>query len=215
MTRRLTDRGEERRAQLLAFATKRFAEKGYHPTSVAEIVEGLGVGKGVFYWYFASKEELLLAILRDAQHDLRRRQQHALAAADDPLARIAAGIRASVHWSAEHRELATLVAFAATDDRFKRAVRRGEEITVDDAMRHVRAAIAAGAIPDQDPLVLTRAMLGVTTELTRCFLHRGDHPPDPGAVDEIAGAAVAFCLGGLAATQGVEMTKKSRDSVER
>ncbi|MBW3557793.1 MAG: TetR/AcrR family transcriptional regulator, partial [Actinobacteria bacterium] len=36
------------------FAAHRFADHGYHPTSVAEIVQGMGVGKGVFYWYFSS-----------------------------------------------------------------------------------------------------------------------------------------------------------------
>ncbi len=73
----------------MAFAIARFAEHGYHPTSVAEIVEGLGVGKGVFYWYFDSKEELLLGqILKDAQTDLRRRQQAAIGDEADPLARI-------------------------------------------------------------------------------------------------------------------------------
>src|SRR3546814_19099987 len=35
----------------MAFATSRFAEQDYHPTSVSEIVAGLGVGSGVFYWY--------------------------------------------------------------------------------------------------------------------------------------------------------------------
>src|SRR5205085_6261795 len=60
MERRLTARGKERRQQLMEFAAARFAEGGYHPTSVAEIVQGLGVGKGVFYWYFDSKEELFL-----------------------------------------------------------------------------------------------------------------------------------------------------------
>jgi len=56
-------------------AAARFAERGYHPTSVAEIVRAIGVGKGVFYWYFSSKEELFLEILKEAQTDLRRRQQ--------------------------------------------------------------------------------------------------------------------------------------------
>ena len=64
-SRRLTQRGKERRAQLLAYATTRFAQDGYHPTSVADIVDGIGVGKGVFYWYFSSKEELFVEILRD------------------------------------------------------------------------------------------------------------------------------------------------------
>ena len=47
MDRKLTQRGEERRRQLMAYATQRFAQNGFHPTSVAEITEGLGVGKGV------------------------------------------------------------------------------------------------------------------------------------------------------------------------
>ena len=38
--RQLTPRGKERRHQLMAFAAARFAEGGFHPTSVAEIVSG-------------------------------------------------------------------------------------------------------------------------------------------------------------------------------
>ena len=41
--RRLTARGEERRRQLLDFATARFADSGYHPTSVADIVGGIDI----------------------------------------------------------------------------------------------------------------------------------------------------------------------------
>ena len=63
MNRRLTQRGRDRRRQLIDFAAHRFAENGYDPTSVAEIVSGMKVGKGVFYWYFSSKEELFLEIL--------------------------------------------------------------------------------------------------------------------------------------------------------
>ena len=82
MARRLTQRGKDRRDQLMQFAATRFAEQGYHPTSVSEIVAGLGVGKGVFYWYFDSKEQLFLEILKEAQTDLRRRQQQAIGDAD-------------------------------------------------------------------------------------------------------------------------------------
>src|SRR5437660_12921447 len=78
MNRRLTPRARDRRSQLMDYAARRFAENGYHPTSVAEIVQGMGVGKGVFYWYFNSKEELLSEILRDAHRDLRRTQQQAM-----------------------------------------------------------------------------------------------------------------------------------------
>src|SRR5687768_17675444 len=116
MNRRLTARGRERRQQLMEFAARRFAENGYHPTSVAEIVQGMGVGKGVFYWYFSSKEELFQEILREAQFDLRRRQQQFVIETDDPVQRIEGGIRATMMWLSEHRHLIGLFQFAASED---------------------------------------------------------------------------------------------------
>lgn len=192
MNRRLTQRGQERRRQLMEFAAARFAEQGYHPTSVAEIVQGLGVGKGVFYWYFSSKEELFLEILKDAQHDLRRTQQQAIDGIDDPVRRIERGIQASMRWSSEHPELYNLFAFAATEERFAPALRKGQATAVSDAMRHVQAGIDAGAIREGDPNLIAHAILGVTSHLARRFVHEEGQPwPD------VADGAVAFCLEGL------------------
>ena len=99
-------------------AAARFAERGYHPTSVAEIVRAIGVGKGVFYWYFSSKEALFLELLREAQHELRRAQSAAIADEADPVRRIELGIRASLAWLEQHRSLFKLFEFAATEERF-------------------------------------------------------------------------------------------------
>ena len=109
MARRLTARGQRRRVELLDYSARQFASQGYHPTSVTDIVDGLGVGKGVFYWYFASKEELLRQILTDAQRDLRRTQRQAIADEPDPVRRIEAGIRASVAWLDANRHLFVLL----------------------------------------------------------------------------------------------------------
>ena len=174
------------------FAARRFAENGYHPTSVAEIVAGMGVGKGVFYWYFSSKEELFVEILRDAQHSLRRRQQDAFGDEPEPLRRIELGIRASMAWLAEHRHLLTLFQFAATEERFAPAMRQGQEVAVGDVVRHVKEAIVGGQARDTDPLVLSHAIIGVTNALARTFiLDRGDSP------ESVADEAVAFCLEGI------------------
>jgi AcrR family transcriptional regulator len=192
MNRRLTQRGRERRQQLMEFAATRFAEQGYHPTSVAEIVQGLGVGKGVFYWYFSSKEELFFEILREAQQDLRRSQQQAIDGVDDPVRRIELGLKASMRWSSEHQELFNLFAFAATEERFAPALRKGQEIAVADAMRHVQDGMDRGEIRVGDPELYAHAILGVSSQLARRFVHeRGDDWPD------VADAAVAFCLEGL------------------
>jgi AcrR family transcriptional regulator len=192
------------------YAAHRFAANGYHPTSVAEIVDGMGVGKGVFYWYFSSKEELFAEILREAQHDLRRRQQAAIGDETDPVRRITLGIRASMTWMSEHRHLLVLSELAASEERFRPMLRRGQDVAVADAVRHVTDAIVAGQIVDADPLVVTHAILGVTNQLARTFvLHRGD------PAEEVADAAVAFCLGGLTAGRPADHTRHPATSPAR
>jgi len=122
----------------MAYAAARFAEGGFHPTSVAEIVSGLGVGKGVFYWYFDSKDQLFIEILREAQQSLRRAQQHAIEDEPDPVVRIQLGIRASMRWFADNRHLVTLVQAAATDERF--ALIENEQ-RIGQAVRNLRKAL--------------------------------------------------------------------------
>jgi len=192
MERRLTQRGKERRQQLLAYATQRFAEQGYHPTSVAEIVSGLRVGKGVFYWYFESKEQLMLEVLREAHRSLRRAQQDAIGEEPDPVRRIELGIRASMAWFDENRSLVNLFQFAASEERFAPAMRRGQEVAVADTVRHVKEAIVEGRVRDGDPDLLSHAILGVTGQLARTFIHERN-----ASVDEVADAAVAFCIEGM------------------
>jgi TetR/AcrR family transcriptional regulator, cholesterol catabolism regulator len=190
--RRLTPRGRERRRQLLEFAAKRFAESGYHPTSVADIVGGLGVGKGVFYWYFDSKEQLFLELLRDAQTDLRRTQRDAIVDEPDPVRRLELGIRAAFIWWARHPEIMNLVQFAATEEAFRPALRQGQSVALGDAVTHLKEAIAEGEIRDAEPEALAHAVVGLTSHLARELVHRrGDDPA------EVADLAIALILDGL------------------
>jgi AcrR family transcriptional regulator len=198
MVRRLTSRGLKRRDQLINYAASRFAENGFHPTSVTEIVNGLGVGKGVFYWYFDSKEEIFIEILRGAQRDLRRYQQKAIENESDPVARIEFGIRASIIWLANHPDFFTLLQFAAIDEKFSRLIRAGEEIAVQDVAQHIREGISQGRIDEGDPLFLGHAILGVTNQLTRVLLFEKKRDPSV-----VADAVVRFALGGLRGFSGV------------
>ncbi len=193
-SRRLTARGEERRAQIIEFATARFAADGYHATSVADIVNGLGVGKGVFYWYFDSKEQLFLEILKDAQRDLRRTQQRATAGVDDPIRRIALGVRAGVVWTVGHGELRRLVDFARTEATFAAAVRAGQRVLTRDAMAQLQEAMDTGRIPVGDGRALASGLLGVTTTMTDALVEEGR--VDAGTIADLV---TDFCLRGIGA----------------
>ena len=50
---------EERRNEIIETAGKLFGEKGYEQTQVQDIVNEIGVAKGLFYYYFKSKDEVM------------------------------------------------------------------------------------------------------------------------------------------------------------
>jgi AcrR family transcriptional regulator len=53
---------EERKQQILEAALTCFSRKGYHHTTMDDIVAEAGLSKGGVYWYFESKKELFLAL---------------------------------------------------------------------------------------------------------------------------------------------------------
>jgi AcrR family transcriptional regulator len=56
---------DERRSQLLDVAMALFAEKGYHRTSISDIIAAASVARGTFYNYFHSKRDLLEELLEE------------------------------------------------------------------------------------------------------------------------------------------------------
>ncbi len=56
---------DSRRASLVRAAREVFAEKGYHPASVGDIIEAAGVARGTFYNHFESKREIFAAVLAE------------------------------------------------------------------------------------------------------------------------------------------------------
>jgi TetR/AcrR family transcriptional regulator, cholesterol catabolism regulator len=62
----LGQRNEEQRAdrlvEIMEASVKLFAKKGYHATSISDISEAVGLGRGALYYYITSKEDLLWEI---------------------------------------------------------------------------------------------------------------------------------------------------------
>ncbi len=52
-----------RREQIIDAAARLIHLRGYNSTSIEDILQATAIGKGTFYYYFASKEELGFAIL--------------------------------------------------------------------------------------------------------------------------------------------------------
>ena len=71
MTR--TKPAEQRRAELLAAGQALFLAKGIAATSLDDVTQRAGVSKGLFYLYFASKEDLVLALQEQFSREVAAR----------------------------------------------------------------------------------------------------------------------------------------------
>lgn len=60
---RVVKKPEERRSEIVAAASELFLSKGYDSTTMRDVMRHLGIAKGTIYHYFASKEELLEAVI--------------------------------------------------------------------------------------------------------------------------------------------------------
>jgi AcrR family transcriptional regulator len=77
--------GEVRRREILVAARELFVKKGYDHTSVNDILKIVDIAKGTFYYYFASKEEVLEAIILDIVEEGARRAEMILKDKSIPL----------------------------------------------------------------------------------------------------------------------------------
>lgn len=57
------DVSEERKTQILTAATKVFTKQGFSDARMDDIVAESGLSKGALYWYFDSKESIIVSIL--------------------------------------------------------------------------------------------------------------------------------------------------------
>ena len=60
---RIVKKPEERRAEMVAAASRLFVQQGFVRTSVAEIVSAVDVAKGLFYYYFTTKDDMVKAVV--------------------------------------------------------------------------------------------------------------------------------------------------------
>ena len=141
--RRLTTQGVERKEQLLDAAARLFADRGYAQTRIVDICREAGVAKGLFYWYFETKEQVFRDLADGLRLRLRRAQAAAMDADADPLVQLRQGSEASVRFMAAHAQSFALVAVENVDREFVEDIRRGTEVHADDTERIVPSACPA------------------------------------------------------------------------
>jgi AcrR family transcriptional regulator len=72
----------ERKQHVIKMAHQLFVEKGFQATSIQDILDHSGISKGTFYNYFASKNELLMALFKMIYRKLEKDRNELLIGQD-------------------------------------------------------------------------------------------------------------------------------------
>jgi AcrR family transcriptional regulator len=191
----LKERFETRRRELIDAAARLFAERGYHGTSIEDLLEATGLTRGGLYHYIDSKQDLLFAIHEQLMEPLLE-QARAIAGSGEPpeaqLRRLVGAWMAHVEGHRHHmvvfdRERRSVRA----DPRYADAVAAREEFErILDGI--LRAGQASGAFEIPDRPVALLAFLGMVNYAPQWFDPAGRLGPD-----EIAEGFCDLVLGGL------------------
>jgi len=87
-------RGEATRGQLVAIATRMFAERGYEDTSIEAVLREAGVSRGSLYHHFASKEVLFEAVAEEVETSVGAQTVAAASGSAGPVEGLRAGFLA-------------------------------------------------------------------------------------------------------------------------
>ena len=152
-----------RREAIIDTSATVFARRGYHATGIAELCEVNGFGKGAFYYYIGSKEELLAAIHDRVMDEVMLGADRVAEAGGSPSAQLAMHgeeLLDVIHRYPDHvwvflHEFPALTAERAEQFRTRR---RGYERRIEVVLR---AGVDSGEFRDIEPWLTARAWLGM------------------------------------------------------
>lgn len=145
--------GDDRERAILATFERLLAERPLHEISIDDLARGAGISRPTFYFYFPSKDAVLLSLLdRMIAEATASRDEALVQFADDPASGWRAAIRAYYRTFAAHRAVTVAGADArVTNPEIREVWSRVMARIVDETAAVITAERARGAAPDGVP----------------------------------------------------------------
>jgi AcrR family transcriptional regulator len=172
-----------KRADVLAAAVRHFGDEGYEDSKWSDVAAAVGVGSTALYHYFESKLHCLYVIMAEALEAFIKDFEQITNGHDDYLEALVAVIRSGYDLTdAEVLRMRVLVAEQGLVGIPRRSPREEEARQLARARtRDLEFAWATflvrgmeqGALPEGDPRLLTRAVLGLNTSVWHWYRTSG------------------------------------------
>ena len=190
---RVQRKGEQRRLAILRAAARVFRRLGLSATGMREIAEEADLSPGNLYYYFRSKDEILLFCQERTLERLLLAAKKALRQPGSSADRLRAVLNAHVHCMLDELEGATAhLEVEALPQEMRVGVIEKRDSYEYAVRRLVTEGVKRGEFAPADPALVTRAMLGAVNWTARWYRSDG-----PRSVAEIADQLSDYLVRGL------------------
>jgi len=170
---------EKKKKHLISVAADVFTKKGFHSTKMSEIAEAAGVAKGTLYEYFATKEDLFLAIydewITEYEQNIIKRYNEA----EDALERTNAIRTSAVDYYGTHRNHAPLLlefwahALRTDDKRFLEKIQSLQHHLTTKGENITQEMVNSGFFHPIDPQSFTLLESGISDGIFLAWIMNG------------------------------------------
>jgi len=171
-----------------------FFKKGYFATSISAIARGSGIQKASIYYHYASKEKLLLSILKQTMDDLTVYLKNNISDIEDVELRMRTAVHGHVYFHLD-RQKETFIANSELRslnlEHYERIVKKRNEyeLIFQDI---IQEGINKGVFPEGDVKILLYAILSLCITGASWF-----QPSGRLTADEVAAIYEKFIISGL------------------
>lgn len=190
------ERAESTRRRIVQAARELVVEHGYAGVSTSEIQRRAGVSRGGLYHHFASRQELMAAVIEAIEVDLAQRLAAAVAAAGDPMSQLCVGAQWYLDECMRSKEVQRIGLYEGRQALGQQLWRESvAPYGVAMLVAALDAAMDAGQMVRVDSSALAHALLAVLHESATAILEASDEAAERARV----GAVVEALIDGLRA----------------
>jgi TetR/AcrR family transcriptional regulator len=158
--------------EIIAAASKLFAQQGIEKTSMKQIADGADMSVGKLYACFRGKDEIIRELLSDSMKLIQRGGDEACREADAPLEQIRCRLVAAVDHFKAHLDF-LMIFHNESPMSCEGMIREHIDESIETIAELLSQAIDDGDIPPEDPHAVAAMLVGSVHELMHIFAERG------------------------------------------
>jgi AcrR family transcriptional regulator len=160
------------KGEIIAAASKLFAQQGIEQTSMKQIADGADMSVGKLYACFRGKDEIIRELLHDSMDSLQRKGDEACRGAADPLEQLRRRLVAAIDHFKAHLDF-LMIYHNESQMSCEGLIREHIDENIETIAELLAQAIDDGDIPQEDPHALAAILVGSVHELMHVFAERG------------------------------------------